>query len=257
MIFSACNNSTVHRASDRAPRQAQDKQPTSDDITQSSKQQKQSETPQDNNQQQSAEQSKQSSQSDPSQTSQEQSTQPQQQASSCPNRAVVTFEAEDFVSQTDYEVQDYNGAVGTAIRVNENWGMVNYQVYFPTPGRYYIYPRTMVIDGHYDNGLRYHLNNQEIKAPQNHGCAGSSDIWLQKNYGAVFQWHWESKVQCKDASGHDTVNGPVTVDIPSSGNHTFSIGKKHFKERPYIDRLVLSTNDIPMNQLDQATDLCD
>lgn len=168
----------------------------------------------------------------------------------CNEFAIIALEAENFQSQVEYSIVNKDGAIGSSIQASANDSYANYEIDVPLPGRYFIYIRTFAED-HEDNGLMYYLNDDPIQAPSGHACEGSSEIWLQKNYGNNI-WYWESKFQCNHSA-----HGPVVVDIPTASTHKFTIGKKHPVERPFIDKVVLSTLEISEAELNGMVSKCE
>ena len=158
----------------------------------------------------------------------------------------IVFEAEAFDAQSGYaELPRGDASGGTVIQVGDD-GTVDYDLWFASSGRVYVWVRTHVpTNDSENNGLFIDLDGEPIEAPDDHPQAGVPDIYLKK-----VGWSWSPEWQGE--SGH---SGPVTFEV-DAGVHTLSIRKRKI-ERPEIDKVVLELVGEEPSALGPAVTRCE
>ena len=157
----------------------------------------------------------------------------------------IAFEAEAYDAQVGFdEVARGDASGGTTIQVGDG-GAVDYELWFQSSGRVYVWIRTYVPDQDSENnGLFIDVDGEPIEAPDDHPQAGVPDIYLKK-----IGWAWAPEWQGED--GH---SGPITFEV-TPGLHTFTIHKRKI-ERPEIDKIVLEFAGSEPDELGPASTPC-
>lgn len=108
---------------------------------------------------------------------------------------------------------------GEKLIVGENFsgdpgkvGILNYEIYFNTTGRYYVWVRAFST-GSEDNGIHVGIDGEWPESGQRmQWCAGKH------------QWTWESKQ--RTAEVHCGVEELLYIDVPTEGWHTISFSMR-------------------------------
>lgn len=91
-------------------------------------------------------------------------------------------------------------------------GILNYQVKFNTPGKYYVWVRTFST-GTEDNGIHVGLNGEWV-------ASGQRMQWCEGNN----EWTWASKQRTKEE--HCGIERQIYLEIPRAGVHTISFSMR-------------------------------
>ena len=100
--------------------------------------------------------------------------------------------------------------------------IIEYQVYFNNPGRYYVWARCWST-GPEDNGMHVGINGTwPLSGQRMQWCQGKNS------------WRWESKQRTREV--HCGVEGQLYLDVPSKGVHTiaFSLREDGFRFDKWI-----------------------
>ncbi len=103
--------------------------------------------------------------------------------------------------------------------------VLNYQIYFNSPGRYYVWVRAYST-GTEDNGIHVGLNGVWVESGQRmQWCEGKNE------------WTWASKQRTETV--HCGVKQQIYLDIPEAGMHTISFSMR--EDGFEFDKFVLDT----------------
>jgi hypothetical protein len=146
---------------------------------------------------------------------------------------VVSMEAENFTSQTGYQLFGSAGSSGGQVmKVVAGSGSLNFEFTVWQGGLWYIWVLTHATHVE-NNGMYLGLDGGMLSAPSWHPMAGATDIYLKKS-----GWSW-TPLWLK---GHSYA-GPITADL-TPGKHVLSVIKRKM-ENPLIDKIVLTRINQP------------
>ncbi|MFK7933136.1 MAG: hypothetical protein AB8G22_06475 [Saprospiraceae bacterium] len=112
-------------------------------------------------------------------------------------------------------------------------GVLNYQVKFNNPGKYYVWVRTF-FTGSEDNGLHVGLNGEWVES-------GKRMQWCE----GKDEWTWASKQRTKEE--HCGIERQIYLEIPTVGIHTISFSMR--EDGFEFDQWAMSKEYDILNQL--------